>query len=69
MALKIEFYQPKPRIEDWRVRYGEFTLGNVWRAAEGRYIANCSHAETAPTADAAFKLARKQVKRIIAASR
>ena len=66
---KIEFIRPKPRIEDWRVKYGDFTLGNVWRAAEGRYIANCSHAETATTAEAAFKLARKQVKSIIAASR
>lgn len=66
---KIEFISPKARIEDWRVRYGEFTLGSVWRAAEGPYIANCSDAETATTAEAAFKLARKQVKGIIAASR
>lgn len=66
---RIQFVQPKARIEDWRVRFGEFTLGSVWRAGEGRYIANCSHAETATTAEAAFKLARKQVKSIIAASR
>ena len=64
---KIEFIQPKPRIEDWRVKFGGFTVGSVWRAGEGRYIANCTRAETAPTVEAAFKLARKQVKSIAAA--
>ena len=66
---KIEFIQPKTRIEDWRVKFGEFTIGSVWRAGEGRYICNCTHAETAATAEAAFKLARKQAKSITAASR
>ena len=64
---RIQFIQPKPRIEDWRVQFGQFTIGSVWRAGEGRYICNCTHSETAPSVEAAFKLARKQARSITAA--
>ena len=66
---RVEFIQPTPRIEDWRVKFGAFTIGSVWRAGEGRYICNCTHAETVTTAEAAFKAARKQAKSITVASR
>lgn len=67
--IRIEFVQAKPRIEDWRVKLNGRAVGSVWRAGEGRYIANCTHEEPAPTAEAAFKAARKQLKSITAASR
>lgn len=67
MATKIEFNQPNPRREDWRVVMDGRTVGNVWRAGEGRYLANCTRAEEAPSAAAAFKLARRQLKSITAA--
>lgn len=65
--MKIVFSQPKPRIEDWRVKLDGNTIGSVWRSGEGRYITNCTRAESAATVEAAFKLARKQVKSITAA--
>lgn len=58
--IKIEFSQPKPRIEDWRVKLDGRTVGGVWRAGDG-YLVSVSRKEQATTLDAAFKAARKQV--------
>ena len=65
--MKIEFFQPKSRIQDWVVRLDGRSIGSVWRAGEGRYVANCTRAESATTIEAAFKLARKQARSITAA--
>lgn len=57
---KIEFIQPKPQIEDWRVKLDGRTVGDVWRNGEG-YLVSVSRKERATTLDAAFKAARKQI--------
>jgi len=67
MSQRIEFKQPYPRREDWRVQLNGRTVGSVWRAGEGRYLVSCTHKEEAPDPDKAFKLARKQLKGIAAA--
>jgi hypothetical protein len=64
--MKIEFIQPKPRIEDWRVKVDGRTVGSVWRAGEN-FIANVTHQINVATKDAAFTAAREQAKRITAA--
>jgi hypothetical protein len=64
--MKIEFTQPKPRVEDWRVKVGGRTIGSVWRAGD-HYIANIATAVRAPTKEAAFLVARQQAKGITAA--
>lgn len=63
---KIEFAQPKPRIEDWRVKLDGRTVGSVWNTGKD-YIAEVTCKVRAPTLEAAFKAARKQVKSIPAA--
>ncbi|MCC7269390.1 MAG: hypothetical protein IT468_01580 [Rhodocyclaceae bacterium] len=63
---KIEFFQPKPRIEDWRVKLNGRTIGSVWRAGEA-YITNVTGKAIAATKEAAFKVARKQAKSVTAA--
>ena len=30
--MKITFYRPKPRIEDWTVRGDGIAYGSLWRA-------------------------------------
>ena len=67
MATKIEFYHPKPRIEDWRVKLNGMTIGSVWRVAEGCYAASVAELHKFQTKAAAFKDARKQAKSITAA--
>ena len=67
MSQRIEFKQPYPRREDWRVVLNGRTVGSVWRAGEGRYLANCTQQEEAPDLAKAFKLARKQLRGITVA--
>lgn len=67
MSQRIEFRQPNQRREDWRVLLNGRTVGSVWRAGEGRYLANCTQQEEAPDLAKAFKLARRQLRGIIAA--
>lgn len=64
--MKIEFTQPKPRVEDWRVKLNGRTIGSVWRAGD-HYITNLATTIHAPTKEAAFKAARQQAKSITAA--
>lgn len=45
MSRHIEFNQPNRRREDWRVVLNGRTVGSVWRAGEGRYLASCSRQE------------------------
>ena len=66
MPLRIEFKQPNQRREDWCVVLNGRTVGSVWRAGEGRYLVSCSTQEEAKSPDAAFKLARKQLKALTA---
>lgn len=63
---KIEFTQPKPRIEDWLVKLDGRTVGSVWRAGDC-YITSVSSQCKLLTKDAAFKAARKMAKSITAA--
>lgn len=63
---KIEFIQPKHRIEDWCVKLNGRTVGSVWRCGEC-YLVVISTKESAPTKDAAFKAARKQLKSLAVA--
>ncbi|MCX7173400.1 MAG: hypothetical protein NT159_05665 [Proteobacteria bacterium] len=65
---KIEFIQPKPRIEDWRVKLNGQSIGSVWRAGAG-YFVSVSRNEQAATLDAAFRAARKQVQSLTVADR
>jgi hypothetical protein len=67
MSQRIEFRQPTRSREDWRVLLNGRTVGSVWRAGEGRYLANCTQKEEAPDPARAFKLARNQLKGITAA--
>lgn len=64
--MKIEFIQPKPRIEDWRVKLDGRTIGMVWRAAN-YYVASVTHQRKELTKDAAFEAARKMARSITAA--
>ena len=63
---RIEFTQPKPRIEDWRVKLDGRTIGLVWRAGSD-YIVSVKTECRAATQEAAFKVARKQARSIAAA--
>jgi len=63
MANKIEFIQPKPRYEDWRVVLNGRTVGSVWKNGEN-FIANVTRPTTVATKVAAFTAARKQAKSI-----
>ena len=36
--VKIEFFQPKLRIEDWRVKMNGRTVGSVWRCGAGYLV-------------------------------
>ena len=65
---RVEFIQPKPRIEDWRVKFNGRTVGAVWLAGE-YWIADVSTKCKTATKEEAFKAARKQAKSIAAASR
>lgn len=67
MSQRIEFRQPRRGREDWRVLLNGRAVGSVWRAGEGRYLANRTQQEEAPDPARAFKLARKQLKGIAAA--
>lgn len=60
---RIEFIQPRPRIEDWRVKVDGRAIGAVWKAGEV-YIASVRTAVKVATLEAAFKEARKQAKSI-----
>jgi len=64
--IKIEFSQPKPRIEDWRIKMNGRTVGGVWRNGAG-YLVSVSRKEQAATLDDAFKAARKQVQSLTVA--
>lgn len=63
--MKIEFYQPKPRYEDWRVMVNGMTLGLVWRVGD-EYIASVKTQARYATKEKAFSAAREQVKSIAA---
>ena len=63
---RVEFIQPKPRIEDWRVKFNGRTVGSVWLAGD-YWIADVTAKCKTATKEAAFKAARKQVKSIAAA--
>ncbi|MEO8343304.1 MAG: hypothetical protein ABI536_05745 [Gallionella sp.] len=65
---KIEFIQPNPRVEDWRVKLDDRTIGNVWRAGKC-YIADVTGKSKELTNEAAFSAARKQAKNVAAARR
>ena len=58
---KVEFIQPKPRIEDWRVILDGRTAGSVWRCRD-HYIANVTNQARLATLDDAFKEARRQAR-------
>jgi len=62
--MKIEFVQPRPRIEDWRVKLNGLTVGSVWRCGDG-YLVSVAVKQSAPTQAAAFKAARKQLRDLI----
>lgn len=64
--VKIEFFQPKQRIEDWRVKMNGRTVGSVWRCGAG-YLVDVSVKQSAATQEAAFKAARKQLRVLTAA--
>jgi hypothetical protein len=64
--MKIEFVQPKPRVEDWRVKVDGRTIGSVWRAGSD-YITSVTTKCKSTSIDAAFKAARRQAKRITGA--
>ena len=61
--MRIEFYQPKPRREDWRVKVNGMTLGLVWRDGD-EYIASVKTKARFATKEQAFAAARKQVKSV-----
>jgi hypothetical protein len=63
--MKIEFIKPYPRREDWRGKVDGATLGSVWRHCKtGEYqVSNVT--ERFPTQEAAFKAAKKQIKRVL----
>lgn len=61
--MRIEFYQPKPRYDDWRVKVNGMTLGLVWRDGD-EYIASVKTKARFNTKEKAFAAARKQVKNI-----
>lgn len=61
MNMKIEFFQPTPRIEDWRVKMNGQTVGSVWRCGDG-YLVSIAVKQSAATQEAAFKAARKQLR-------
>ena len=62
--MKIEFIKTHPRREDWRVKVNGSTYCSVWRHCKtGEYlVSNVTERFTTP--DAAFKVARKQVKQL-----
>ncbi len=64
--LKIEFIQPKPRVEDWRIQLNGRTVGSVWRAGD-HYVTSLATTIHVPTKEAAFKAARQQAERITGA--
>ena len=57
---KIEFIQPQPGIEDWRVKSNGRFIGRVWRNGDD-YLAYVTCEQSAPTRVAAFKAAKKQI--------
>lgn len=57
---KIEFIQPEPGIEDWRVKWEGRFIGVVWRKGAD-YLAYVTREQSAPTRVAAFKEVRKQI--------
>ena len=58
---KIEFTQPKPRVDDWRVKLNGAWIGSVWRVGDD-YRVSVRSTVSAPTKEAAFKEARKQLR-------
>ncbi len=50
-------------IEDWRVKLNGCTVGSVWRRGDG-YLVSVSLKQSAPTQEAAFKAARKQLREL-----
>ncbi len=63
--MKIELIKPYPRREDWRMKVDGLTLGSVWRHNKtGEYlVSNVTERFTTP--EAAFKAAKKQIKRVL----
>ena len=59
--MTVQFVQPKPRIEDWRVLWNGRAVGAVWRCG-GVYRASVTSEQDAPTKEAAFKAARDQLR-------
>ena len=57
---KIEFIQPQPGIEDWRVKWDGRFIGFVWRNGDD-YLAYVTSQQSAPTRAAAFKEVRRQI--------
>jgi hypothetical protein len=67
--MKFEYFKPNPRYDDWRVKVDGRTLGSVWLLKDtGEYMMSVITTERYPTLDAAFKEARKQIKRVLTAA-
>lgn len=60
---RIEFIQPRPRIEDWRVKVDGRALVLFGRQGKST-IASVRTAVKVATLEAPFKVARKQAKSI-----
>ena len=58
---RIEFMQPRPRIQDWCVKIDGRAIGAVWKCGDS-FRVSVGTTETAPTLDDAFKAAKKQIK-------
>lgn len=65
MVPRIEFDQPKLRVEDWRVKLNGRTVGSVWRCDDG-YLVSVLAKQSAPTQEATFAVAKKQLRRLAA---
>ena len=59
--MKLEFVQPRPSIQDWRVKLDGRAIGSVWKCGDSFRVSVGTMA-TAPTLDDAFKVVKKQVK-------
>jgi hypothetical protein len=66
--MRIEFKQPRPRVEDWRVTLGGRTVGSVWNAGPD-YIVSVTPKERRPSREEAFQAARRQARSIGTSSR
>lgn len=66
--MRIEFKQPRPRLEDWRVMLDGKTVGSVWNAGPD-FIVSVIRQERHPSREEAFRAARRQARSIGSSSR